>query len=179
MEQKADHSRPSDIVLIAALAEKNRVIGSGRDLPWHIPEDLQRFKRLTLGKPLVMGRETYEAIIHQFGKPLADRRVVVLTNHGSTGILEDVETYGSIEEVLHGLADCPIVFIGGGGSVYEQFLPLATALELTLVEGDYEGDTWFPPYEHLIGDTFELVFESRHPGFRFVTYGRIDDAPAP
>lgn len=167
---------PPEIVLIAAVADKNRVIGSGRDLPWHIPEDLKRFKRLTLGKPLVMGRETYEAIIHQFGKPLADRRVVVLTTQGSTGVLEDVETCASVEEVLQRLDDAPVIYIGGGGSVYEQFLPIADTLELTLVEGDHEGDTFFPPYEHLVGDTFEVVFEARHPGFRFVTLRRIKPA---
>lgn len=172
-----------DIALIAAVAEKNRVIGKGKDLPWRIPEDLKRFKRLTLGKPLLMGRATYEAIIHQFGRPLTDRRVVVLSRSGSRGLLKGVETYRNREDAMAALADEPLVYIGGGGKVYEQFLPVATTLELTLVEGDYDGDAFFPPYEHLIGTTFEQVFEARHPGFRFVTYRRRgwgvdDEAPA-
>lgn len=162
-----------DISLIAAVSAENRVIGAGKNLPWHIPEDLQRFKRLTLGKPLVMGRATYEAIIHQFGRPLGDRRTVVLSRGGSTGLLEGVETYASIEDVMAALVDEPIVYIGGGGTIYEQFLPLATTLELTLVDGAHKGDTYFPEYEHLIGDKFEVIFEARHPGFRFVTYRLI------
>jgi dihydrofolate reductase len=164
-----------DIVLIAALAEKNRVIGAGLNLPWHIPEDLKRFKRLTLGKPLVMGRATYESIIHQFGKPLGDRRTVVLSRGGSKNLLEGVETYRSIDEVMDALSDEPIVYIGGGGTIYEQFLPRATTLELTLIDGEFDGDTFFPPFEHLIGTVFEQVFEARHPGFRFVTYGASDE----
>lgn len=165
-------TRRQDIILIAALAESNRVIGSGLHLPWHIPEDLQRFKRLTLGKPLVMGRATYEAIIEQFGAPLKNRRTVVLTRRGPVDGLEGVETYRSIPEVIQALADCPVVYIGGGGQIYSQFLPYATTLELTLVEGQYDGDTYFPPYEHLVGDRFAIAADEPHDGFRFVTYTR-------
>ncbi len=165
-------SNNPDVILIAAVAENNLVIGDGLNLPWHIPEDLRRFKRLTLGKPLVMGRETYDAIIHQFGKPLGDRRTIVLTGNPDRPGLEGVETYTSIDDVMVALSEEPVIYIGGGGTVYEQFLPMATTLELTLVDGDHEGDTHFPRFEHLIDSTFELVFEARHPGFRFVTYRR-------
>ncbi|MEO1728387.1 MAG: dihydrofolate reductase, partial [Bacteroidota bacterium] len=68
-----------EIVLIAALAERDRLIGDGLDLPWHIPADLKRFKRLTVGHPLVMGRRTFESLVHQFGGPLPKRANVVLT----------------------------------------------------------------------------------------------------
>ncbi len=163
-----------EIVLIAAVAEKNRVIGKDRDLPWHIPEDLKHFKRLTTGHPLLMGRKTFESIVHQFGGPLPDRRMVVLTRRGVLPDYPEVETYPSIDAAMEALADEDIIFIGGGESIYEQFLPQADRLELTLVEGAYEGDTFFPAYEYLLGDVFERVREEPHEGFRFVTYERID-----
>ncbi len=176
-------SRPSpvrrpEIVLIAAVAEKNRVIGRGMDLPWRIPEDLKRFKRLTLGHPLVMGRKTFESVLHQFGGPLPKRRNVVVSTTGRWPEHPEVEVYGSLAEALAALADSPVVFIGGGGTIYEQCLPLADRLELTLVSGDYEGDAFFPPFEHLVGTVFDVAAEEAHEGYRFVTYVRKgSDAP--
>ena len=161
-----------EIVLIAAVAETNRVIGQDKDLPWHIPEDLKRFKRLTTGHPLVMGRRTFESIVHQFGGPLPDRRLLVLTTQGPFDEYPEVETYASIDAAMDAVAEADTVFIGGGESVYEQFLPRADRLELTLVEGDYEGDTYFPPFEPLVGDVFEETAMTSHDGFRFVTYER-------
>lgn len=161
-----------EIVLIAAVAEKNRVIGRGMDLPWHIPEDLRRFKRLTTGHPLVMGSTTFLAIVHQFGKPLPNRRNIILSTHGLVEGYPEIETYRSGPEMLDALREEPVIYIGGGGTVYEQFLPQAHRLELTLVEGDHEGDTFFPPYEHLVGSVFQPIQEEAHPGFRFVTYER-------
>ena len=160
------------IVIIAAVAEADRLIGKGLDLPWRLPEDLKRFKRLTMGHPLVMGRRTFESLVHQFNGPLPGRRLVVLTSRGPFADYPDIETYPSIEAVLAALADQKRVFIGGGATVYQQFLPLADRMELTLVEGAYEGDTFFPAFEHLIGSTFEIVEEDRREGFRFVTYVR-------
>jgi dihydrofolate reductase len=163
-----------ELVIIAAVAEENRVIGQDRDLPWHIPEDLQHFKELTTGHPLLMGRRTFESIVHQFGGPLPDRRMVVLTSQGPFEDYPGVETYGSIDAAVTALTDADVVFIGGGEAVYEQFLPRADRLELTLVEGAYEGDTYFPPYEHLVGDVFEATAVDDRDGFRFVTYERVD-----
>jgi dihydrofolate reductase len=164
-----------EIVLIAAVAEENRVIGKDKDLPWHIPEDLRHFKRLTTGHPLLMGRRTFESIVHQFGGPLPDRRTVVLTTKGELPEYPDVEAYASIDAALEALEGEDTVFIGGGEAVYEQFLPRADRLELTLVEGDYEGDTYFPEYEHLVGDTFEITRDDPRDGFRFVTFERAND----
>lgn len=161
-----------EIVLIAAVAEKNRVIGKGDDLPWHISEDLQRFKQLTTGHPLLMGRRTFESILHQFGGPLPGRRLVVLTSRGPFEAYPEVETYASVDEAMEALSGAGTVFIGGGGAIYAEFLPIADRLELTLVEGDYDGDTFFPPYEHLIGSTFELTAEEKRENYRFVTYAR-------
>ncbi len=169
--QSPSSSRPR-IVLIAAVAEKNRVIGRGMDLPWHLPEDLKRFKRLTTGHPLVMGRRTFESLLAQFGGPLPHRQNVVLSRSATFPAYPDVAVFRSAEEALAALHDEPMIYIGGGEGVYRHFLPRADRLELTLVEGDFEGDTYFPPYEHLIGSTFVQTAEEPHDGFRFVTYDR-------
>ena len=161
-----------ELVLVAALAEKNRVIGRGKDLPWHLPEDLKHFKRLTLDRPLVMGRTTFESIVHQFGGPLPRRQHLVLTRHGPLADFPDIPTFASIPDALNAVTDEPVVCIGGGANVYAQMLDRADRLELTLVEGDYDGDAFFPEYEHLIGPVFEQTAEEQHDGFRFVTYVR-------
>jgi len=166
-------SRP-ELVIIAAVAEENRVIGKDKDLPWHIPADLKRFKRLTTGYPLMMGRRTFESIVHQFGGPLPKRRNVVLTSQTDRfDALEGVEAYASLDAAREAVANENQVFIGGGAAIYEQFLPEADRLELTLVEGTYDGDTFFPPYEHLVGDVFTVDAVEPHDGFRFVTYRRV------
>ena len=85
------------IVIIAAVAEQDRLIGKGLDLPWRLPEDLKRFKRLTMGHPLVMGRRTFESLVHQFNGPLPGRRLVVLTSRGPFAAYPAIETYPSIE----------------------------------------------------------------------------------
>jgi len=162
----------SEIVLIAAVAEENRVIGRDLDLPWHLPEDLKRFKRLTTGYPLVLGRKTFQSIVHQFGGPLPDRRMIVLTRNGLENDYDGVETYSSLDAALEAVDGEDTVFIGGGEDIYRQFLPHADRLELTLVEGEYEGDTYFPEFEHLIGDVFETVDVDERDGYRFVTYER-------
>lgn len=164
-----------EIVIIAAVAEENRVIGRDKDLPWHIPEDLKHFKALTTGHALLMGRRTFESVLHQFGGPLPNRQMVVLTHQGPFDEYPEVETYDSIDAALDALSDEEVVFIGGGESVYEQFLPRADRLELTLVEGTYEGDTYFPPFEHLVGDVFEITDVEERDGFRFVTYERTEN----
>ncbi len=169
-------SRIPEMVIIAALSEENRAIGIDRDLPWHIPEDLKRFKRLTSGHPLLMGRKTFESILHQFGGPLPNRRNVVLTSRISYEQYEGVETYGSLDAALEAVMDAERVFIGGGGQIYGQFLERADRMELTLVEGSFEGDTFFPPYEHLVGTLFEVTCVENRDGYRFVTYERKREA---
>lgn len=165
-----------ELVLIAAVAEQNRVIGRGKELPWHIPEDLKHFKRLTTGHALLVGRRTFESIVHQFGGPLPDRRMVVLSRQGPIREYPEVETYPSLDAALDALDDEDVVFIGGGESVYQQCLPDADRLELTLIEGEYEGDTYFPPFEHLVGQVFESTRVDERDGFRFVTYERRENA---
>lgn len=165
-----------EIVLIAALAEANRVIGRDNRLPWHIPEDMKRFKRLTSGHPMVMGRNTFESLLDQFGGPLPDREHIVLTRNPDRVTHPAARVFTSYPDALAALAGRPRVFIGGGESVYETALPHADRLELTLVEGAYEGDTRFPAYEHLVGPVFRVAREEQGDGFRFVTYVRREKA---
>lgn len=183
-------ARP-EVVVIAAVAAKDRLIGDGLDLPWHIPADLARFKRLTLGHPLVMGRKTFESLLHQFGGPLPQRENVVLTRHRVHSDHPGIHVYNSLESALEAFADHERVFIGGGAGVYASVLgedggsPLADRLELTLVEGDFTGDTYFPPYAHLLeenGGPFRLTADEAHPAegeappFRFCTWTRSEGA---
>ena len=156
-------------VIIAAVGE-NLVIGDGLRLPWHIPTDLKRFKRLTLGHPLIMGRRTFESLVHQFNGPLPNRRNIVLTRRGALPDLPEIESFPSIETAFAALADEPRIFIGGGADIYAQTLADADRWELTIVEGEHAGDVFFPPYEHLIGTHFTLTACERHEGFRFETY---------
>lgn len=182
----------AEIVLIAALAETDRVIGRGLDLPWRIPADLRRFKRLTTGHPLVMGRRTFASLVHQFGGPLPGRPHAVLTRHPeAVRTLADghpaVRFFPSLDDALAAHADAAQIFVAGGGDVYAEALgrtpPLPDRLELTLVEGTFEGDTHFPPYEHLLGTAYRLAASERHapegdtPGFRFETWVRTDVRP--
>lgn len=169
-----------EIVLVAAVAEENRVIGDGLELPWHLPEDLAHFKRLTRGHTLLMGRRTFRSIAHQFGGPLPERRHLVLTHDGSLDDYPQIETAASIEEALGRVAeddDTERLCVGGGASVYEAFLtePLVQRvdrLELTLVEGHYTGDTYFPEWRPLVGPVFEKTAETPREGLRFVTFER-------
>lgn len=162
-----------EIVLIAALAEKNRVIGREGGLPWHIPEDLKRFKRLTLGHPVLMGRKTFESIVRALGSPLPDRRSVVLTSGGSLEGFPDVETCASVAEAVNKLQGEDVIFVAGGESVYRQTIHMADRLELTLVEGAWEGDAHFPTWEHLPEKAFEVTAEEEGEGYRFVTLERV------
>ena len=153
------------LILIAALT-RNRVIGKDRTVPWDIPEDMQRFKRLTLGHVVLMGRGTYEAL----SSPLTNRRNVVLTSRKIDG----VETYPTIAQALDVLKNEEDVYVIGGGQIFAQLLLSAAELRLTLVEQEVDGDTFFPPYEHLIGSLFRLASKDEHESFSFLDYVRVE-----
>ena len=144
--------------IIAALAA-NGVIGDAGKIPWHISEDLKRFKRLTLGHPIIMGRKTYASL----GKPLPGRRNLVLTRGPA---IPSVECFSSLEAAL---AACraEAVFIIGGAEVYRQALPLAEVLFLTHVHQSVAGDTKFPEYDPL---RWQEVAREEYPGYAFVEY---------
>ena len=126
--------------MIAAVAE-NRVIGNKNTIPWHLPADFKYFKETTLGKTIVMGLNTFNSI---GGKPLPNRKHIILTNDPSFVAPENCVAAHSIDEVVSMIKDIPDVFICGGASVYKQFLPLVQRLYITEVHASPEGDTYFP-----------------------------------
>jgi dihydrofolate reductase len=132
------------ISMIAAIARENRAIGKDNQLLWRIHEDMRRFRELTSGHAVIMGQRTFESI----GRPLPNRTNIVLT-FDMEFAPEGVTVCYSIEEALKEAkyAEREEIFILGGGTVYKQFLPLAERLYLTLVDGTFEGDTFFPPYD--------------------------------
>lgn len=129
------------ISLVAAMAA-NRVIGKNGQMPWHLPQELQHFKAITMGKPMVMGRRTFESI----GRPLPGRHNIVITRNPAA-INADVTVVTSVEEAIAAAGDAEELMVIGGGEVYRQFLPVATSLYLTEIDLDIEGDTWFPEYD--------------------------------
>nr|WP_321240009.1 type 3 dihydrofolate reductase [uncultured Tolumonas sp.] len=129
------------ISLIVAMAE-NRVIGRGNQMPWHLPADLCHFKSVTLGKPVIMGRKTFESI----GRPLPGRRNVVISRN-LDWCAEGVESASSLDAALALVQDATEVMIIGGGQLYREALPLAQRLYLTHIELLVpDADTWFPDY---------------------------------
>lgn len=126
------------LALIAAMG-RNHVIGTDTGLPWHLPRDLKHFRRITLGKPIILGRTTFE----QIGRPLPDRPNIVLTRRpdfAPAGVI----VARSAEEALAAAADADEAVVIGGGEVYREFLPLADRLYLTIVDGEFAGTTTFP-----------------------------------
>ena len=130
--------------------EKDGGIGINNDLPWHISEDLKKFKKLTLNKPIIMGRNTWNSLPF---KPLPKRRNVVLSSQS----LNDVECYTSVENCLDGLANESDVFVIGGAQIYKAFYSYTHHLHITIVEGKTAGvDTYFPIQLSEIEKSFTL-----------------------
>ncbi|EKP0248643.1 MULTISPECIES: type 3 dihydrofolate reductase [Aeromonas] len=131
------------ISMIAALAKK-QVIGKNNLMPWHMPADLAHFKRVTLGKPVLMGRKTFESI----GRPLPGRRNLVISRNPDYQA-EGIEVVGSVEAALALLAGSSVeeLMVIGGGHLYAEMLPSADCLYLTRIDLAVEGDTRFPAFD--------------------------------
>lgn len=160
-----------DITLVAALS-RNRVIGRDNALPWHISSDLKRFKALTLGKPVLMGRRTFESI----GRALPGRENLVLSQRGAFAA-PDVTVFASVEAALDAARGRELMVIGGG-EIYRLTLPLATRMHLTLVDLYVDGDVTFPPFDsrrwRVEGhEEHPPAAGSEGPGYRFVDYVRL------
>ena len=145
-----------DVSFVVAMS-RDRLIGRDGALPWRLPRDLKHFRKLTWGKPIVMGRKTYESI----GRPLPGRRNIVLSR-GQVVAPPEVLVARSAEEALdlarrEGAAEAMIV---GGGQVYEAFLDRCRTIHLTVVEGPFEGDTFFP-FDPLASSDWRRVREER------------------
>ncbi|MDS4041450.1 MAG: type 3 dihydrofolate reductase [Candidatus Competibacter sp.] len=144
----------SPLALIAALA-RNRIIGRDNRLPWHLPADLRFFKRTTMGKPLLMGRRTWESI----GRPLPGRRMIVLSRDPAYRAPGCVVAR-SLDEVWEIAGTVPEIMVIGGASLYAQTLPLAECMYLTFVDADVPGDAWFPDWD---AQEWQRVWEEEHP----------------
>jgi dihydrofolate reductase len=163
------------VSIIAAMAE-NRVIGIHNTLPWHLPEDLKRFRRLTTGHAVIMGRKNYESI----GKPLPDRRNIVVT-HDPGYQAPGCVVVDSLPAALAAAGDDAEIFVIGGAEIYRQLLTTADRLYLTLVHADVRGDTYFPEFgaeawHETSRERHEADDRHRH-AYSFVTYERRRSGP--
>jgi dihydrofolate reductase len=167
------------IVIVVALG-KNRELGRDEKLLWHIPDDLKRFKALTLGHPIIMGRKTFESIVQQLGKPLPGRTNIVVTRDpGYTRGCEErglneVKVAHSFEEAL-AMAKAlnpKEIHIGGGAQLYTQALPYVDRIHLTLIDDEAEADTFFPEYESQF-PTETLREEHDYNGLKYTWVDRV------
>lgn len=153
------------ITLIAACST-NRVIGKDNTLIWKVPGDLKRFKELTTGHTILMGRKTFESI----GKPLPNRQNVILTKNKDFQV-DNCLVYNNLEEVLS-LFEKQNLWVIGGGEIYKQLLPYCDRIELTLIHKEFEGDAFFPE----LNDNWVIENKEDHTcedfEFSYITYGK-------
>ncbi|HHF2884501.1 type 3 dihydrofolate reductase [Vibrio diabolicus] len=142
------------ISMIAAMAD-NRIIGKDNQMPWHLPADFAWFKRCTMGKPVVMGRKTYESI----GRPLPGRLNIVISRDETLKV-EGVTTVTSIEQALGVAGDVEEVMIIGGGAIYAACLPMANKLYVTHIEAAIDGDTQFPDWGDQFKETYSETYQA-------------------
>ena len=162
-------SETSPIIAIIAAMARNGVIGNANTLPWSLPADLQHFRELTWGKPIIMGRKTAESL----GKALPGRENIVISRQTDL-TLPGMEIVHDLDEALAGHHGEVLVI--GGAEIYRQAIPRAGIMYLTMLDAEFEGDTMFPAYVH---DDWEQIDEACHPAdqknpypYRFVTLCR-------
>jgi dihydrofolate reductase len=164
-------SNPCKISIIVAIAE-NYAIGKDNQLLWHLSEDLKRFKRITSGNTIIMGRNTYLSLPK---RPLPNRTNVVISDIPEEHF-EGAETVGSIEESMKYCSAENECFIIGGGSIYKQFMPMANKLYITKVHREFEADTFFPEIndeDWLLMEESEIqIDENNSLQYSFLTYQR-------
>jgi len=156
---------------IIAAMDANQLIGNNNQLPWHLPADLAHFKQLTMSKPILMGRKTYESI----GRPLPGRHNIVISRN-SERLIEGCSTCSSVDEAVALCQGEAEIMLIGGASLYAQVLPLADRLYLTRIDAEFEGDAWFPEIDF---SAWQKTAEQRHPvdeknawPYRFCTFDR-------
>lgn len=154
------------ICIIAAVAD-NGVIGNQGKIPWHIPEDLKRFKKITTGHAVIMGRKTFDSI----GRPLPDRLNVVLTRKNDHGLPSSVTVADTLEKALEACRRRGVekAFVIGGAEVYAQAIPAADEMILTIVHRSVEGDARFPEWDR---SPWKEAGHEEGPGITYVTYRR-------
>jgi dihydrofolate reductase len=153
------------MLIIIAAVSKNNVIGNAGRVPWHIKGELERFRKLTMGFPVIVGRKTYEGLPT---KPLPGRTNVVVTRQAGLRCSGAV-VKNSLIDAIEYCRGAEKVFIIGGQSVYEQAMKFADRLELTMIDGEYSGDAFFPPINP---NEWVLTAAEEHAGFAFTTHER-------
>ena len=154
-----------EIILIAAVAE-NRVIGKDNAMPWNIKGNLAHFKEMTMGYPCVMGRKTWESLPK---KPLPGRlNIIISKTMKQENISQEIKFFNSLSTAIEFYKDYKKIFICGGESIYKQAMPFATNIDLTLIHGSYDGDTFFPEIDDRWIKTETVKFEE----FSIVNYIR-------
>lgn len=171
---------PVRVSAIVAMSE-NSCIGKDNDLPWHIPEDLKHFKTLTMGKPVIMGRKTYESIVARLGKPLPGRANIVISrtpqqdgSDPATGpfYVQDIEAAIAAAEKTARQKNFDEIFIGGGGQIFELALPQTDRIYLTKIHAVVNGDAFFPELSPQDWQETERAYHEGDPSFSFITLDR-------
>lgn len=159
------------MISIIAAASTNNAIGVQGRLPWKLSDDLKRFKKLTMGKPIIMGRSTWESI----GQPLSGRQNIILTRQADFAA-HGCDVVASVEDALEIAGDSEEIMIIGGGQIYELFLPMASRLHITRVHAEIDGDVFFPKIDVRV---WQLVSSEEHEAdilnqypFAFMSYER-------
>ena len=159
------------ITIIAAIG-KNGELGKDNDLIWHLPNDLKRFKKITLGHHVIMGRKTFESL----GKPLPNRTTIIITRNPNYKV-DNCIIVNSLEAALKAAAADPYPYILGGAEIYYQAIKIADSLDLTLVDANFEADAFFPQIDaSLWEETSREDFksdENHQYNYSFVTYKKV------
>ncbi len=165
------HMKKPPLVIVAAMSKDTRAIGKNNGLLWHVPADMKRFKLLTLGHPIIMGRKTFESIIKILGKPLPGRTNIVLTRDEKYEY-DGVKSAHSLNEAIaHAQQESPAeIHIGGGAELYRQALPLVSKLYVTWFFDEKPADTFFPKFE----EDFMVVNEHPKEEYEGLTYQWVD-----
>ena len=163
----------NQLVMIAA-AGSNNELGKDNALLWHLPDDFKRFKRLTTGHAMIMGRKTFES----FPKPLVNRKHIIITRNKSYTVDHpDCVVVHSLEEAIAALPNDEVSFIIGGGEIYRQAMPYCDRIELTRVKGTFDADAYFPeidPHTWVLDASESHPSDTRHAfAFTYETYRRI------
>lgn len=160
------------IITLVAAMDKHRLIGRNNALPWHLPADLAHFTAVTLSKPIIMGRRTFESL----GRPLPYRHNIVITQQDNL-IIEGCDIFHSLDDALDALGQEHEIMIVGGACIFGEALSKANKMILTIIDGTFMGDTYFPEWN---AEEWKIVFEEIHPSdeknlytFRFLELERL------
>lgn len=152
------------MITIIAAKSKNNIIGINNSIPWNLKEDMKRFKQLTIGKVVVMGRKTFDSI----GRPLPNRTNIVLTRDVNTKI-DGVLVYNNLYEFINLFQEIIII---GGYDIYKHFIKIADRIELTLIDKEFDGDTTFPEIDDSWEETNREKNNNGEFDYYFITYDR-------